>query len=73
MKRQIFVAPMSADLRHEEHAIALTFEAASHPDFGFAAMVFPAVIEEMDASVDGPSNNRVACFEIFRVAQVMSA
>jgi hypothetical protein len=68
LKSQILVTPMSADLGHQEHAVALTAQAASHPNFGLAAMVSPTVVEEKDASIDGASNNCVACFQVFRVA-----
>jgi hypothetical protein len=68
LKSQILVAPMSADFGHQEHAVALTSQAASHPNFGLAAMVFPTVVEEMDTSVDGPADNCFARFQVFRVA-----
>jgi hypothetical protein len=42
-----------ADFGHEEDAVALPFKSAAHPVFGFAAMVFPAVIKERDAAIDG--------------------
>ena len=60
-------------LRHQEDALALTFERFAHPDFGFAAMVFPTVVEERHASINRAIHNFLSRWLIFGIAQVMTA
>ena len=64
---------MRADLRHQKELLALTLQAFAHPDFGFAAMVFPTVIEEVNAAVDRAVHNCLSRLLVLSIAQMMSA
>ncbi len=66
------VAAVSADFGHEEDFVAIAFEGVAHPDFGFAAVIFPAVIEEGYAAVDGFVNDLGGHLSIFSVAEMVS-
>ena len=46
------ISAVRADLRHQKDAIAAADESAPHPLFGTAIVVFPGVVEEVDAGVD---------------------
>src|SRR3954464_14332560 len=73
LHRQIFVSTMRTNLGHEEDAVAPPFQRSTHPDFGFAAMIFPAVVEEIHARVDRAVHDSVRRRLILSVAKVMSA
>jgi hypothetical protein len=66
-----FVAAVRADFGHQKNAIATAFERAAEPLFGLAAMIFPAVVEECDATIDGFVDDLLADFLIFGIAQMM--
>ena len=44
---------MGANFGHQEGLIAAALQSLAHPVFTFAAMIFPAVIEESDAAIEG--------------------
>src|SRR5690242_7943861 len=52
LHRQRPIPSMCADLRHQKHPIAFTFETPAQPIFRLAAEVFPAVVEEGDSAID---------------------
>ena len=70
---EVLVAAVCADLRHEENLIALAAERGAHPVLGFTAMVFPAVVEEIDAAIDRLMDEAGGGGLVFRVAQMMAA
>jgi glyoxylase-like metal-dependent hydrolase (beta-lactamase superfamily II) len=47
------VAPVRADLRHQERLLATAGEGLAHSLFAHAVVVVPRVVEERDARVDG--------------------
>ena len=49
------------------------FQALAHPIFRFAAMVFPAVVEEGDAAIDRFLDNSDRRGDIRRIAEVVAA
>ncbi len=67
------VAPMRTDLGHQEDAVALAFESAAEPVLGFAAMVFPAVVEERDAAANGFVDDLRGDVLFVGIAQMMAA
>ena len=67
------VAAVRADLGHQEDFVAAALQALAHPVFGFAAVVFPAVVEERDAAVDGLLNESNGGGDVGSVAEVMAA
>jgi transcription elongation factor GreA len=71
--RQPSFPAVSADFRHEKDLVAATFEALAHPVFGLATMVFPAVVEEGDAAIDGFLDDANRGGDIGSVAEVVSA
>jgi len=68
-----FIAAMSTDLGHEKDLPALAFEPAAHPNFGLAAVVLPAVIEECDAAVNCASDQLVRGLLVLGVAEMVTA
>src|SRR5579863_161594 len=72
-QRQRLVAPMGTDLGHEEHAIAHARQTVAHPDFGLAAMVFPAIVEECNAAIHGLPDKAYRGVNVRRIAEMMAA
>jgi hypothetical protein len=70
---QVFVAAVCADFGHEENLVAHTFQSLAHPVFGSPAVVFPTVIEEADAAVDGIAHQAHGNLFVFGVAQMMAS
>ena len=66
-------APVRADLGHEEDAVAEAGETLAHQRLGLAATVFPAVIEESDARVNGLMHKADGGLLVGRVAEVVAA
>ena len=54
---------MRADLAHQEHFLPLALEALAHPDFGFAPVVFPTVVEKINAASKALSTISLAVFK----------
>ena len=71
--REVLVAAMRADLGHQETWSRRAFQAFAHPVFGFAAMIFPAVVEEGDAAVDGFVHQADSGLLVFGVAEMVAA
>src|ERR1700686_3014955 len=71
-KRQVFPASMRADLCHQENAVPLAAQCRPHPVFAFAAMIFPAIIEEGNPAIDGGMCNPGCRFQVLEIAQVMA-
>src|SRR5262249_58813533 len=61
------------DLGHKEDFVAPSFEALAHPILGFAAMIFPAVVEEGDAAVDGLLDDADGGLDVGGVAEMVAA
>ena len=53
LHRDFRVAPVRADLRHEEHALAAIGNRAPHPRFAFVFVILPRIVQERDARIDG--------------------
>src|SRR6185312_15878796 len=70
---EVLVAAVRADFGHQENLIALAAERAPHPVLSFAAMVFPAVVEEVDAAIDCLVDEAGCGGLVFRIAQMMAA
>ena len=73
LHREILIAAVGADLGHQEHAVAPALQRFAHPVFGLAAMIFPAVVEEVDPAVDRLVDDPDRRLLVLRVAEVMSA
>jgi hypothetical protein len=67
------VAPVGAGFGHEKNFVAAAFQACSHPDFGFAAAIFPTVVEKSDSAVDGLVNDLNGSFRVGSFSEVMTA
>lgn len=52
--------------------VALALERHAHPVFSLAAMVFPAVIEEGDAMIDGFVDDLRSSSRVFRIAEMVT-
>ena len=72
LQRQFRVASMRADLAHQEHFLPLALEALAHPHFGFAPVVFPTVVEKINAAIEGLIDDQPGRMQIFRVAEMMA-
>jgi hypothetical protein len=46
------IPAVRADLGHEEGLVAETFQTLAEPIFRFAAIIFPATVEEIDTRFD---------------------
>ena len=55
--RHFRVAPVRADLRHQENRFTTIFDRATHPLFAFAVVIFPGVVQEVDTRIDRGVNN----------------
>ncbi len=66
-------AAVRADLGHQENFVAAALQALAHPVFGFAAMVFPAVVEEGDAAIDGFLDDSNRSGDVWRIAEMVAA
>src|SRR5712664_465458 len=64
LHRHVFTASVRAHLRHHESFVALPFQCRSQSFFAYAVVVFPAVIEKIDASIQC-SRHQVCRFLIF--------
>ncbi len=64
---------MGTGFRHQKNFVAAAFEARAHPDFGFAAAIFPAVVEEGDSAIDGLMNDFDRGFFVRRFAEMVAA
>ena len=71
-EREVFVAAVRADLRHQENLIALATEGSAHPVLGFTAMVFPAVVKEIDSAIDRLMDEASGGGLVFRITQMMA-
>src|SRR5712671_7226820 len=72
-KRQVFPASVGADLCHQENFLPPAAKRRAHPVLGFAAMILPAVVEEVDATVDCGMRIPGRRFQIVKIPQVMAA
>src|SRR6266436_5481893 len=64
---------MGADLGHEKDLVAPAPQGPAEPVLGPAVPVFPAVIAERDAGIDGFMNEPDRLLHRFEVTQVMTA
>jgi hypothetical protein len=64
---------MGTDLGHQEDAVAQPFETGAHPVFGFAAMIFPTIVEEGNTAVDRLPDQAHRRSLVGRVSYMMSA
>jgi hypothetical protein len=64
---------VGTSFRHQENFVAAAFQPRTHPDFGFAAAILPAVIEESYAAVDGLMNDFDCSFLIGSFAKVVAS
>ena len=71
--RHLRVAPMRADLRHQEHLVAPVFNCAAHPLFAVAVVVFPRVVQEIHARVERRVHDAHRLSNGVRHPQVISA
>ena len=70
---QFLAAAVRANLGHQEDFVAPALEAAAHPVFRLAVVVFPAVVEERDARVDGLVDQLDGVVHGLQIAEMMSA
>jgi hypothetical protein len=64
--RERTIAAMSADLGHDEGFVTPAFEALAPPGLGCVAIVFPGIVLEGDAAIEGPVDNFDDGFLILR-------
>ena len=69
----ILVAPMRTDLRHHDSAVPLALECATQPFLAQALMIFPGIVEEVHAGIQGLIDNLGGFSVAVRRAQVVSA
>src|SRR6202020_2014985 len=69
----ILIAPMRTHLRHHHRAVPLALECATQPFLAQALMIFPGVIEEVDAGIQRLIDNLRRLRIAVRGAQVVSA
>src|SRR3954471_22310713 len=67
-----FISTVGADLGHEEDLVPPSLKALAHPDFGFSAVIFPAIIEKADSAVHGLMNQLNGCLLVFGVTKVVT-
>src|SRR5579862_1746603 len=67
------VAPMRAGLGHQKNFVAASFQSCTHPEFGLAAPVLPAIVEKSDTAVDGLVDHFDCGLLIGRVAEMMAS
>ena len=67
------VAAVRADLRHQEHRVAAIGNRASHPLFALAPVIFPGIVEEVNAGVYCFVHDAHGFGAVFRVAEVVAA
>src|ERR1700691_1928012 len=53
----ILVTPMRTDLRHNDGAVPLALERATQPLLAQALMIFPGIVEEVDAGIQSLIDN----------------
>jgi hypothetical protein len=53
LHRHLFAAAVRADLGHQQDLVATSFEGPAQPFLAAAVVVFPGVVEEAHACVDG--------------------
>jgi hypothetical protein len=73
LHRQPGAAAVRADLRHQEHLVALAAQRPAEPVLGAAVPVLPAVVEERDAGVDGLVDGPDGLLHGLVVAEVVAA
>ena len=64
--RDLLIATMGAYLSHQDDFVALAVKSIAYPFFTLAVMVIPAVVEKVDAIVDGFIDNPLGIVQIFR-------
>ncbi len=69
----VLIAPMRADLGHQDHLVAFPLERVAEPHFTFAVVIIPGVVEEVDSGIDRFGNDAVGDVIAFRAAQMVSA
>jgi hypothetical protein len=62
-----------ADLGHQKSFIAPAFEAQAEPGLGFAAIIFPGIVVESDAPVEGAVNDIDRRFLVLSAAEMVAA
>ena len=68
------LAGAAIDLGHEERFLAVSIaQGLAHADFAGAAVVVPAVVEEVDAFVEGGADDANALLLVLLAAEVISA
>ena len=67
------IPPVCADLGHQEDFAATGLDGGAHPVFGLAAMVFPAVVEEIDSRINCAIHKGKGRLLVFGVAQMVAA
>src|SRR6266446_2496865 len=63
---------MGTSLGHQKYFVSIALEGRSHPDFTLTAVVFPAVIKEVDTSIDRSVNNIEGGFLVCGLAQMVA-
>ena len=66
-------AAVSADFSHEKNFVTPALKGAAHPGFGFAVVIFPAVVEKSDAAVDGFLDDASGGLKVFCRTEVVAA
>ena len=64
---------MGTDLRHQEDRVPAIGDGASHSTLALSVVVFPRVVEEIDARVDGFVNNPNGLGDGLRLAEMKAA
>ena len=68
-----FIAAVGAELGHQDDFVAAAHERFAHALFAEALMVFPGVVEEVDAAIDGFVDDARAGGVVFGGADVIAA
>ena len=71
--RDFRVAAVRADLRHQEDRVAAIVDRATHPLFALAFVIFPGVVEKVDARVDRGVDDPHRLGHRLRLSEVISA
>jgi hypothetical protein len=71
-QREAAIAAMGAGFGHQKNFIAQAFKAGPHPDFGFAATVFPAIVEERNAAIDRLMDDFNCGFNVGHAAEMVA-
>src|ERR1700749_3521726 len=74
LHRQLSAPPMSANLCHQEHLVAASApERPSQDGLGFAVIIFPGVVEEINAGICRLVDQSDRLVQSRNIAEVMSA